>query len=122
MAEDKKVSEFTPRRGKREDTAPLINQPAPTSAGPGDFDRNECGECWHWKRDARLGLDIGRCMLAPPVAQQVQMQGGAVGNLLSRPVMPATYEGCDQWDDETPPLEGEAMEGEAVPAKSGTGG
>jgi hypothetical protein len=123
MSEDKKVSEFTPRRGKKEEAAPLVDQPTALGSGIGDFDREQCGECWHFKRDPRLGLNVGRCMLAPPVAQQVQLQGGQMGNLLSRPVMPATYEGCDQFDDELPPLEDDANIPELVETQAtGTGG
>jgi hypothetical protein len=110
MNDGKKVSEFPPRRSAAA-AQPAQDQPAPTNH-PGDFERNPCGECWHFKRDPRRGLDMGFCMWGPPVAFPVPgPDGRPVGNLLSRPTLTTQSEGCDQWDDEC-----EIVDGDGEPA------
>lgn len=98
--EQKRVSEFAGRRSREPEpgTVPAQDQPAPRA---GDFKRNPCGACWHWQPNPRAGLNMGRCMAAPPVSLPVPGQGGTIGNLLSRPTMPDSYEGCDLWSDES---------------------
>lgn len=115
---DKKVSEFSGRRPGAPGTVPAQEQPKPDQR-PGNFDRNPCGECWHFKPNPRAGLDAGFCMFGPPTPHPVQMQGGRAGNILARPVVTTKTEGCDQWDDESEFVEGE---GEPEPAQLAAGG
>lgn len=108
MSEDNKVSEFKPRRTTKVDNVP----PNTMGSGLGDFERERCGECWHFKREPRAGLGVGRCMLMPPLAFPVS-QDGQPGQALVRPVLSASYEGCDQFDDS--PEEDEEDDGEDGP-------
>lgn len=117
---EKKVSEFAGRREKRDaapepGSVPAQDQPSPHV---GDFDRNPCGTCWHFKRNPRAGLDAGFCMFGPPVAIPHRAANGQAGNILTRPVLTANMEGCDQWDDESEFVEGEPAE----PARLAAGG
>lgn len=114
---DKKVSEFSGRRVSAPGTEPAQEQPKP-DARPGAFDRNPCGECWHFKPNPRAGLDAGFCMFGPPTPHPVQMQGGRAGNILARPVVQIRTEGCDQWDDEPEFIE-EPAEGAQLAAGAG---
>jgi hypothetical protein len=57
-------------------------------------------------------------MAAPPVSVPVQQQGRP-GAILTRPVVPDSYEGCDLWSDES---EFEDGPGELEPARTGTEG
>lgn len=93
-----KVSEFAGRRRREPEpgSVPAQDQPSPVGSGIGDFQRGACGECWHWKRQPRAGLDIGTCMLNPPFPFPTPQ-----GQVLVRPTPKADSEGCDQWDDDT---------------------
>lgn len=85
----------------------LLNQPKPDEKRPekflggdqGNFKRELCGRCDHWRKSPVLGLDQGVCMLMPPTALPVQTQNGAA-QMLVRPTLPASYEGCDQFENE----------------------
>lgn len=121
MPNEKKVSEFTGRAAAAK-PGPKENQPAPSNKPPGEFDRNPCGECWHWKPDQRLGLNRGKCMFGPPTSFPLPgANGQSVGNMLTRPVLAASSEGCDQWDDECEFVEGEGGPAE-VPQLAAAGG
>lgn len=119
MANEKTVSELKPRR------APEPGKPgaiATEPAKPGDFQRNPCGECWHWQPVPRLGLDMGRCMAGPPFPMPVLGQNGQpIGQTLSRPHMKAGQEGCDVWDDESEFVEDDGHPADA-PALTIAGG
>lgn len=79
--------------------SPTADQPTPP-AHAGSFKRNPCGECWHFQRNPRGGLDVGQCMFGPPTSYPVMGKDGRpVGNMLMRPTLTVTHEGCDQWDD-----------------------
>lgn len=85
------------------------DQPSPIGTDRGTFERNPCGECWHWKRARNGTLDQGTCMNGPPVAFPIQTKQG-MSLALTRPVLPASHEGCDDWDDELPPEDGEEVQ------------
>lgn len=96
---EQKRSEFAGRRSREEQgTVPAQDQPAPQADRPGAFDRNPCGGCWHWKPFPQAGLNMGKCMAGPPVSVPMAAQGRP-GAILTRPVVPDAYEGCDLWDD-----------------------
>lgn len=78
--------------------AKTLNPPSPLGTDLGSFDRGPCGECWHWKRAKNGQLDHGTCMAGPPVAFPIQMNG-QMAQAITRPILPATHEGCDEWDD-----------------------
>jgi hypothetical protein len=101
-----KVSEFPGRKPE--------DQPAPAASGPylggdqGDGARPPCGSCVHWRKATKLGLGLGMCMEAPPLpAPMTDKAGNIVSQSLSRPILPAAYEGCDRWDDGAEDEEGE---------------
>jgi hypothetical protein len=121
--EKPKTSEFAGRRSREPapGSVPAQDQPSPIGTGAGDFDRNPCGTCWHWKRNPRAGLDVGFCMFGPPVAFPVPgPDGRPVGNMLTRPTLKANTEGCDQWNDESEFEDGDGSPAEA-PQLAATG-
>jgi hypothetical protein len=121
MRDGKKVSEFPGRRPDQ--AAPAQDQPAPTPEHPGDFLRNPCGECWHFKREPRAGLDVGFCMFGPPISFPVPgPDGRPVGNMLVRTTVTAKTEGCDQWDDECEIIEGDGEPGKPAQLRAVGGG
>jgi hypothetical protein len=91
------VANLGEAREKRD--APKANQPSPIGTDLGTFERNPCGECWHWKRVGNGILDQGTCMAGPPTAFPIQAPDGRMGQALTRPVLSAAHEGCDEWDD-----------------------
>lgn len=93
--EVKKISEFP---GRRPDAPPREDQPAIYLGGDqGSELRPPCGDCIHWKRVPLAGANQGACMLFPPVGFPIpNNKGQFVGQALSRPQLPASYEGCDQ--------------------------
>jgi hypothetical protein len=92
-----KVSEFTGRRADK----PAENQPAVFLGNDtGNFQREPCGTCVHWKKDPAAGIGQGVCMNGPPIPFPIQ-RGQQTGQALVRPVIEANMEGCDQWDDDS---------------------
>ena len=96
---EKKVSEFPGRKA---------DQPKPDAAPDkylggeqGSFERPPCGSCIHWKRIPQAGMDQGACMMMPPTGFPIPGKDGRfIGQALSRPQMVASFEGCDQHEDE----------------------
>lgn len=113
----KAVASVIALSGERAKREPEKSSPIGTDRG--NFQRGPCGECWHWKRVATGALDQGTCMAGPPVAFPVQVQG-QMAQALTRPVLPAAHEGCDEWDDSDAPDDGGGEVAAAVKA-GGTG-
>lgn len=105
MSNEKKVSAFP---GRKPD-APKGEEKY-LGGEQGTFDRNPCGSCLSWKRNPGMGLDQGTCMNGPPTPLPITGQGNRIiGQILSRPIIAAATEGCDQWDDGNDP-DGEGLE------------
>lgn len=104
MPDEKKISELPARREKRADVSKLAIAAQPVPGGEqGTFQREPCGSCIHWKRQAEQGLDMGTCMMMPPTALPVPGPNGQIIGVMNlRPGMRSTDEGCDQHetDDE----------------------
>ncbi len=113
MADQNKVSEFT---GRKPGAANTEQQPEVGILGDdlGDFQRAPCGGCYHWKREPRMGLNQGTCMLFPPNPIPIQDGTGKLGQMRVRPLMLATEEGCDQFDDDSDDDTGLDVEAEVV--------